>query len=51
LGHSDGIAIGEIVAFNVGPQPSKCNTADDGFVGFASTVTPSIVVVEATVAD
>jgi hypothetical protein len=47
LGHTDGIAIGKVVALDIGPQACKRNTADNSLVGLASTVTPSIVVVEA----
>ena len=47
LCHADGVAVGEIVAFDVCAQPGEGETADDGLVGFAGAVAPSVVVVEA----
>jgi hypothetical protein len=49
LRHSDCIVIGKIITLDVGPQACKGNAADDRFVGFASTVAPSIIMVEAAI--
>lgn len=46
LSHADSVGVG--VATDIGTQTSKGDTADDSLVGLASTVTPGIVVVEAT---
>lgn len=48
LGHTDSVAVGEIVALDVGPEACKGNTADDGLVGFSSAMAPVIVVIETT---
>jgi hypothetical protein len=49
LRHPDGITVGRVVALDVGAQACERNAADDGLVGLAGTVTPEVVVVEATV--
>ena len=46
LRHAHGIAA-HLVAADVGPQARKGEAADDGLVGFACTVAPLVVVVEA----
>jgi hypothetical protein len=48
LRHSDGVAVSKVVTLNVRSQACKSNAANDGFVGLAGAVTPSVVVVEAT---
>lgn len=48
LSHTDGIAVGKVIAFDVGPEACKSNTANHSLVGLAGTVTPVIVVIEAT---
>lgn len=50
LRHADSIAA-HFVASNVAAQPSKCQTADDGLVRFASSVAPLVVVVETTISN
>lgn len=47
LRHADGV-VAHFVASNVAAQPSEGQTADDGLVRLASSVTPLVVVVEAT---
>jgi hypothetical protein len=47
LSHTDGIAVGKVVALDVGPEACKSNTADHSLVGLSSAVTPVVVVVEA----
>lgn len=49
LRHSDSVAVGIFIALDVGPQTRKSNAADDGLVGFTSTVAPSVVVVETAI--
>lgn len=47
LRHAEGVAVGEVVALDVGAQAGQRETADDGFVGLAGAVAPLVVVVEA----
>jgi hypothetical protein len=47
LRHSDSVAVRKIVALDVRPQTRERDTADNGLVRLASTVAPSIVMVEA----
>lgn len=48
LCHANGI-VAHFVAPNVAAQPSQSETADDGLVRFACSVTPAIIVVKASV--
>lgn len=49
LRHSNRVAVGQVVSFDVSPETCKRNAADDGLVGLARAVTPSVVVVESTI--
>ena len=46
LGHSDCVAICEIVALDIGSKSSESDTADHGLVRFSSPMAPGIVVIE-----
>jgi hypothetical protein len=48
LSHANSV-VAHFVAANVAAQPSQCKTANDGLVRFACSVTPAIIVVEASV--
>ena len=48
LGHTNSIAVREVVALDVGSEPCQCNATDDRFIGLASAVSPFIVMVETT---
>lgn len=48
LGHADSIAA-HLVALNIGTQTGEGEGADDGLVGLAGAMAPTIVVVEAAV--
>jgi hypothetical protein len=47
LRHSDSVAVSKIVALDVRSQTRERDTADDGLVGLAGTMAPSVVMVEA----
>ena len=51
LRHADGVAVGEVVALNVGAEAGEGERADDGFVGLAGAVAPAVVVVETSGVD
>lgn len=46
LGHSNGITVCKVVAFDVGTQPCECDTANDRFIWFSSSMTPPIIVIK-----
>lgn len=48
LGHTDSVAVCEVVTFDVGPQTRKSDTTNDSLVRLSGTVAPVIIVVEAT---
>jgi hypothetical protein len=46
LSHADGVGVG--LATDISTQTGKSNTADNSLVGLAGTMTPGVVMVEAT---
>lgn len=48
LSHAHCIIVPKVVTADVATKPCKCETADDSLSGLASTMTPLVLVVEAS---
>ena len=48
LRHAHCVAVGEVIALDVGPQTGQRNAADNSLVGLTGTVPPLVIVVKTT---
>ena len=49
LGHADGVVVGQFAAADVGAETRQSETANYGFLGFAGTMAPAVIVIKPSV--